>query len=44
MSILVLRIYLDLPDREIAELLGCEESTVRSNAHRALATLRRNLT
>lgn len=43
-EVLVLRIYLDLPDREIAGLLGCEESTVRSLAHRALASLRRKLT
>ncbi len=43
-AVLVLRVYLDLPDREIAELLGCEESTVRSSAHRALESLRRSLT
>lgn len=43
-TVLVLRIYLDLPDRDIAEWLGCEEATVRSSAHRALASLRRKLT
>jgi RNA polymerase sigma-70 factor (sigma-E family) len=36
----VLRYYEDLPDREIAEILGCTVSTVRSNISRALATLR----
>lgn len=39
-AVLVLRFYEDLPDREIAETLGCSEPTVRSNASRALATLR----
>jgi RNA polymerase sigma-70 factor (sigma-E family) len=43
-AVLVLRYYEDLPDREIAELLGCGEGTVRSNGSRALATLRRRLT
>jgi RNA polymerase sigma-70 factor (sigma-E family) len=42
-AVLVLRFYEDLPDREIAEALGCSESTVRSNAARALAALRRRL-
>jgi RNA polymerase sigma-70 factor (sigma-E family) len=39
-AVLVLRFYEDLPDREIAEALGCGESTVRSHASRALAALR----
>lgn len=43
-AVLVLRFYEDLPDREIAEALGCSEATVRSNASRALATLRTRLT
>jgi RNA polymerase sigma-70 factor (sigma-E family) len=43
-AVLVLRFYEDLPDREIAETLGCSEPTVRSNASRALATLRTRLT
>lgn len=43
-AVLVLRIYEDLSDREIAELLGTSESTVRSNASRALDTLRGHLT
>jgi RNA polymerase sigma-70 factor (sigma-E family) len=43
-AVLVLRFYEDLPDREIAEVLGCGEPTVRSNASRGLATLRARLT
>ena len=39
-AVLVLRYYQQLPDREIAELLGCAEATVRSLAARAFATLR----
>ena len=36
----VLRFYDDLPDAQIAQLLGCREATVRSLIHRALARLR----
>ncbi len=43
-AVLVLRYYEDLPDREIAAALGCSEPTVRSNASRALASLRLRLT
>jgi RNA polymerase sigma-70 factor (sigma-E family) len=43
-AVLVLRYYEDLPDAEIAELLGVAATTVRSNAARALATLREHLT
>jgi RNA polymerase sigma factor (sigma-70 family) len=39
----VLRYYEDLPDDEIADLLGCRPVTVRSLISRALATLRRSL-
>jgi RNA polymerase sigma-70 factor (sigma-E family) len=39
-AVLVLRYFEDLPDAEIAQVLGCAESTVRSQAHRALARLR----
>ena len=39
----VLRFYLDLPDAEIAELLGCRRGTVRSSIHRALDTLRQEI-
>jgi RNA polymerase sigma-70 factor (sigma-E family) len=42
-AVLVLRFYEDLPDRDIATVLGCSEPTVRSNASRALATLRSRL-
>ncbi|MDP9793324.1 RNA polymerase sigma-70 factor (sigma-E family) [Catenuloplanes nepalensis] len=39
-AVLVLRFYCDLPDDEIAALLGCGQSTVRSQAARALAKMR----
>ena len=39
-AVLVLRYYAQLPDREIAEYLGCAEATVRSIAARAFASLR----
>lgn len=41
-AVLVLRFYEDLDDDEIGELLGITAGTVRSNASRALAALRRN--
>jgi RNA polymerase sigma-70 factor (sigma-E family) len=37
---LVLRFYEDLPDAEIAEVLGCAVGTVRASISRALTTLR----
>lgn len=37
---LVLRYYDDLPDDEIADILGCAVGTVRAHISRALATLR----
>jgi RNA polymerase sigma factor (sigma-70 family) len=37
---LVLRFYEDLPDVEIAEILGCQVGSVASLVHRALARLR----
>jgi DNA-directed RNA polymerase specialized sigma24 family protein len=40
---LVLRYYLDLPEEEIATILHCRPSTVRSLVHRGLAGLRREL-
>ena len=40
---LVLRYYEDLPDAEIADILGCAVGTVRASISRALATLRANL-
>ena len=39
----VLRYYEGLPDAEIAHVLDCAEGTVRSQIHRALATLRAHL-
>ncbi|MFN8074204.1 MAG: SigE family RNA polymerase sigma factor [Kineosporiaceae bacterium] len=39
-AVLVLRLVEELPDAQIARLLGCSESTVRSQAHRGLATVR----
>jgi RNA polymerase sigma-70 factor (sigma-E family) len=39
-AVLVLRYLEDRSDTEIAEILGCAESTVRSQAARALARLR----
>jgi RNA polymerase sigma-70 factor (sigma-E family) len=42
-AVLVLRFYEDLSDPEIAAALGCTQSTVRSQAARALAALRGEL-
>jgi RNA polymerase sigma-70 factor (sigma-E family) len=39
-AVLVLRYYEQLDDEEIAALLGCAPATVRSNASKALKTLR----
>jgi RNA polymerase sigma-70 factor (sigma-E family) len=39
-AVLVLRYYEDLPERDVAQLLGCSVGTVRSTAHRSLAKLR----
>lgn len=39
-AVIALRYYEDLPDAEIAALLGCSEATVRSHCSRALAALR----
>ena len=38
-----LRFYEDLPDEEIADLLGCRSVTVRSLISRALAAMRKSL-
>ena len=37
------RFYLDLPDPDIADLLGCRLGTVRTTIHRGLATLRKEI-
>jgi RNA polymerase sigma-70 factor (sigma-E family) len=42
-AVLVLRYYEDLPDAEIAEILGCAVGTVRSSISRGLAALRAEL-
>jgi RNA polymerase sigma-70 factor (sigma-E family) len=39
-AVLVLRYYEQFDDAEIADLLGCSAATVRSNASKALKTLR----
>ena len=42
-AVIVLRFYEDLPETEIAELLGCAKGTVASSLHRALARLRKEM-
>lgn len=37
---LVLRFYADLPEAEVADLLGCTAGTVKSHTHRGLRALR----
>ncbi|GAA4491955.1 SigE family RNA polymerase sigma factor [Actinoallomurus oryzae] len=39
-AVLVLRFFEDLPEKEVARLLGCSVGTVRSTTHRSLARLR----
>ena len=41
---LVLRYYEDLPDDEIAVVMGCRPTTVRTRIHRALTKLRKEIT
>jgi RNA polymerase sigma factor (sigma-70 family) len=41
---LVLRFYEDLPESEIARLLGCRPGTVKSLLHRGLARVRETMT
>jgi DNA-directed RNA polymerase specialized sigma24 family protein len=38
--VIVLRFYEDLPEAEVAAILGCSVGTVRSQTHRTLARLR----
>jgi RNA polymerase sigma factor (sigma-70 family) len=42
-AVVALRYYEDLPEAEIARILGCRLGTVKSSLHRALAALRRQL-
>jgi RNA polymerase sigma factor (sigma-70 family) len=42
-AVIVLRYYADLPEAEIAEVLGCRIGTVKSARHRALLKLRKEL-
>ena len=39
-AVLVLRYLEDLPESQVAEILGCSVGTVRSQSHRAIAQLR----
>jgi len=39
-AVVVLRFFEDLPDDEIARILDCKPSTVRTHADRALRNLR----
>jgi RNA polymerase sigma-70 factor (sigma-E family) len=39
-AVLILRFFEDLPEAEVARLLGCSVGTVRSTTHRSLARLR----
>ncbi|MEV0629872.1 SigE family RNA polymerase sigma factor [Nonomuraea wenchangensis] len=39
-AVLVLRYYEDLPESEVARIMGCSVGTVRSQTHQAVARLR----
>jgi RNA polymerase sigma factor (sigma-70 family) len=39
-AVVILRYYDDLPEGEVAAILGCSVGTVRSQTHRTLARLR----
>jgi RNA polymerase sigma-70 factor (sigma-E family) len=41
-EVIVLRFLADLPERAVAEHLGCSTGTVKQHTHRALASLRRS--
>jgi RNA polymerase sigma-70 factor (sigma-E family) len=41
-AVLVLRYFCDMPDQQIADSLGCSPANVRSQASRALASVRRS--
>jgi RNA polymerase sigma-70 factor (sigma-E family) len=42
-AVLMLRYYVDLPEGEVADLLGCSLGTVKTHTHRGLRALRDNL-
>ncbi len=42
-AVIVLRYYEDLSEQQIADVLGCSPGSVKSQAHDALATLRRGM-
>jgi len=42
-AVLALRFYEDLPESDIAEILGCRLGTVKSSLHRGLKRLRKEL-
>jgi RNA polymerase sigma factor (sigma-70 family) len=39
-AVLVLRYFADLPEADVAVLLGCSAGTVKTHAHRGLRALR----
>ncbi len=43
-AVLAVRFYVDLSERQIADVLGCRPGTVKSALHRGLAQLRKELT
>ncbi|MDL4842075.1 sigma-70 family RNA polymerase sigma factor [Aquibacillus rhizosphaerae] len=42
-TIIILKYYEDLPNHEIAKIIGCPEGTVKSSLHRTLLMLRRKM-
>lgn len=42
-AVVVLRYYADLPEAEVAAILGCSAGTVKTHAHRGLRALRESL-
>ncbi|MER5648761.1 SigE family RNA polymerase sigma factor [Streptosporangium sp. NPDC002524] len=41
---LVLRFFVDLPETEVADLMGCSTGTVKTHTHRGLRAMRRMIT
>jgi RNA polymerase sigma-70 factor (sigma-E family) len=42
-AVVILRFYEDLPEADIAKVLGCAPGTVKSSLHRALARVRKEI-